>query len=239
MAATLHDTSLGTVDGSGTDLSASDALTVTAGDLVVAGFKWEGADGATAILDTGASTPEFSVANAAQFHEGPGDLSGGVWYWIATDTGTVTVRARLTAARTFRKIKAYSFTPGTGTTLELGNVAAVEGLGTAYSAGSASAIAAGVATVFFHLYGPRDLQVGAGGWAEAAEFTALDDAQGTEYQFQTGAGSLTGDGSGESPTVYNIAQLAIFDEAELGGEPSTGPVGLISQRNRRHIGRAM
>jgi len=225
MAATLHDTSLGSNDSSGTDLSAADALTVTAGDLVVAGFKWEGADGATVIVDTGASTPEFSVANAAQFHEGPGDLSGGVWYWIATDTGTVTVRARLTAARTFRKIKAYSFTPGAGTTLELGNVAAVEGLGTSYSAGSASATAAGVATVFFHFYGPRDLQVGSG-WAEAAEFSALDDAQGTEYQFQTGAGSLTGDGSGESPTVYNIAQLAIFNEAEV----DEGPDPLIGRR---------
>lgn len=215
---TLNDTALGTNDGSGTTLSTGDALNVTAGDLVVVGVKWEGAT-TTASIDTGASTPTFTDANAIyNMSSGiaSGDMSGVVKYWIATSTGTVTPRVVLGAARTFRKIKAYSFTPAGGTTLELGNVAAEEdpSLLTALSLGPISATAAGVATVFVQMYGTRSLTPGSG-WSEATEFN-ISDAQVTEYRLPTGSGSLTGDGT-LSATVDYIGQMAIFNEVALGG----------------------
>jgi hypothetical protein len=213
--ATLNDTALASNDASGTTLSTDDALNVTAGDLVVAGVKFEGAT-TTVTFDTGGSTPVFSVANAVFHHAATNDLNGATAYWIATSSGTVTPRVVLGASRAFRKLKAYSFTPAGGTTLQLGNVAATEQVATdTPSAGSAAATAAGVAVVFFQCYGSEALTPGTG-WSEAAEFD-ITDAQTTEYQLQTGAVTLTGDGSFGVGSEDVISQMAIFNQAAAGG----------------------
>lgn len=217
--ATLNDTALASDDNSGTTLSTGDALNVTAGDLVVAGVKFEGAI-TTVTFDTGAATPTFSVANAAEAFglasPAQNDLNGATGYWIATSTGTVTPRVVLGAARAFRKFKVYSFTPAGGMTLQLGNVASAQQSGTdTPSAGAAAATAAGVSLTFFQQYGSESLTPGAS-WLEAAELD-LTDAQTTQYQLQTGAGTITGSGSFGVGSEDVISQLAIFNETPSGG----------------------
>ena len=209
---TLNDTALGSNDESGTILSCADTLNVTAGDLVFAGLKWEGAI-TTVTFDTGASTPAFTPANAAELYTGNNDLDGATASWIATSTGTVTVRAVLGADRPFRKLKAYSVTPAATKTLQLGQVASAQSATGTPASGAASATAAGVAFGFFHLYGSNSMTAGTG-WSEAAEFN-ITDAQLTEYQLQSGAGSLNADAA-LSGSQHCIAQLAIFNEAASG-----------------------
>lgn len=209
--ATLNDTALGGADGSGTTVSCADALNVTAGDLVVAGVKHEGA-ATTITIDTGAATPTFTDANA-HLEAGFDDLGGKVQYWIATSTGTVTVRAVFGAARSFKQIKAYSFTPAGGTTWALGNVAAAAGAGTSPASGNASATVAGCATGFIHAYGSVSLTPGSG-WSEAAELNVTSSLV-TEYRLVTGAGTLNANGTiGDQEW---ISQLAIFNEVGGGG----------------------
>ena len=214
--ATLHDTALATGDASGTTLSTADALAVTAGDLVVVGFKHEGATAAVTSVDTGASTPAFSVARATEIYAGNNDLNGFVYYWTATATGTINPRVVLAAARTFRKLKAYSFTPAGGATWALGNTNSAQVDTTTPSAGAADATAAGVSVAFFQMYASRALTVGAG-WSEAAEFN-LTDAQDTEYRLPTGAESITGNGTLDN-TTPTIAQIATFSEVASGDTP--------------------
>jgi hypothetical protein len=209
---TLHDTATGNADASGTTVSCADALTVTAGDLVVVAVKHEEAS-TTIQVDTGASTPVFSTANAYRYHAGT-DLAGYVAYWKATSSGTVTPRAVLAAARAFKQIRAWAFTPAGGTELVLDTVAAAEGTGGAGSAGSASATAAGASVVVLPIYSSVDIAAGSG-WTEAAEHGGATSLNG-EYRLQTGAGSLTGDWGDTSGWAW-IAQMAIFKEVAAGG----------------------
>jgi len=238
MAATLHDTSLATDDGSGTVLT-TEGLAVTAGDLVVVGYKYEGGTlASTHTVDTGDATPTFTPANAMHHHTFTGDHNAGTFYWIADSSGSKTVRVTIDVARTFRRIAAYAFTPGVGTTLQLGNMSMNnQGTTDAMDTGAASAIAAGVAVAFYSLYGSRGLDPNdpVSNWIEAAEHN-ISAALLTAYQFQSGAGSLTGTGR-LTGTEQSISQLVIFNEVATGGDPSVGPVALLSQRNRRHSGR--
>lgn len=210
--ASLHDTSLGTADASGTSLSCADTLAVTAGDLVVVGLKWEGLD-TTVTIDTGASTPAFDVAVAKEIYSGNNDLNGGVWWWVATATGTVTVRSTLGASRPFRKLKAYSFTPAGGASWSLGNTNRAQVDTTTPSAGAANATAAGVSVAFFQMYASRALTPGTG-WSEVAEFN-LTDAQVTQYRLPSGSESITGNGTLDNSTP-TIAQIATFSEVASG-----------------------
>jgi hypothetical protein len=212
MPATLNDTALGTDDASGTTLSTSDTLTVAAGDVVFAHAKFEGAT-TTATFDTGASTPTFTEANPVYHDTGSNDLNGGSAFWIATSTGTVTPRVVLGAARTFRHIKAYSFTPSAGMTWAIGNLAVAQGASNSPSSGAASATDAGVAVGSFSLYSGTTFTAGSG-WTEPAEFD-LSSSHQSEYRIVSGAGSLTADGGlGASPEW--IAQLAILTEISAG-----------------------
>lgn len=218
--ATLNDTALGSDDTSGTSLATADALSVTAGDLIVVGFKHEGTASTDSCSD-GVDT--YSSAVAATLHTN-GDLVGAIFYTTATTTGTRTITCSTAASRPFRKVKAYSFTPAGGKTLQLGNTAQQNQTATASpSAGSASATAAGVAVAFFHLYGAESMTPGSG-WTEAAEFN-LTDAQTTEYQLQTGAGSLTGDGNFGAGSEDSVSQMAIFNEADAGGGTALDDTG--------------
>lgn len=222
---TLHDTALVNGDGTSvTTISTADALAVTAGDLVFAQVKWEGSTGATANMDTGASTPAFTSINANLSHSN-GQLHCQTFAWIATSTGTVNPRAVFDFAREWVSIRAFSITPTASKNfnLSLVNVNAAQGTSTTPSAGSASAGAAGAAFATFGLYGSVTLTPGTG-WTQPAEFSA-SDADKAEYRLQTGAGSLTGDGT-LSGGIEWVAQLAIFDE-EGGGPP---PAPLMGQR---------
>jgi len=212
MAATFHDSADGADDNSGTVLSCDDTLAVTAGDIVVVGFKWEGANGATATIDTGDSTPVFSVGRAQEFHAVAADLSGGTWYWKATSTGTVTVRATLDAARTFRRMQVHSHTPQAGTTLVLGNTASAQQTGVSdASSGNANTVGAGLAVGFALLYGSRNIAPGTG-WTEPTEFESLSLSVGSQYQFPTGAGTIASECSWTGGVENIISQLVIFDE---------------------------
>lgn len=210
--ATLNDTALGTNDASGTSLATSDALTVTAGDLIVVGFKREGATTSASCSD---GTNSYSACNASYEHAN-GDLGGVVFYTTAAASGTISPQVTLGAARTFRKIKAYSFTPTSGTTLQFenANVAEDSALSTTTNTGNASIGAAGVAVAFFHAYGTRSLTAGSG-WSEAAEFN-ISDAQLSEYRLPSGSGTFNGDGTLDS-TVDYIGQIATFKEVAVGG----------------------
>lgn len=214
--ATLHDTALGTDDASASTLSCADTLTVTAGDLVFAEGKFEGAT-TSITFDTGAATPTFTVANAVAAHAN-NDLHKASAAWIATSTGTVTVRYVLGAARLWKTIRAYSVTPGASKTLSATATAVNSATGTGGSAslatGSASATGAGVSFAGYVLYGSRTLTA-SGGWGEAAEFD-ISSAHCTSYQLHSGAGSLSGAGTLNSDVEY-VGQIAIFDEADAGG----------------------
>jgi hypothetical protein len=213
--ATLHDTALGSDDSSGTTLATSDALAVTAGDLVVLTWKREGASGSTASGDTGAATPAFSTAQATLEHAN-GDLAGGTMYWIATATTTINPRLVLSAARPFRKIKAFSFTPAGGKTFEIdGAGAQAQGSGDTLSSGAGSYTADGCAVAGFALYASDTMTVGAGWAAEPAEFTG-SDALKAEYQLLSGSGSVTGNAT-LAGTPDWVASLAIFKEVAAAG----------------------
>jgi hypothetical protein len=218
--ATLNDTALGSNSASGTSLSTADALAVTAGDLVKVEVKWEGANGAVATVDTGASTPLFTTANSVVDHSSVG-LHAQTFYWKATATGTVTPRFLLDSARDFRAIRAYSVTPANGTELVLDAVVAAQGNSDVPSSGAATASGAGFSSVHFGLFGSRALTPGAG-WSEAAEFN-ITAAVVSEYQLQTSGGSQTGNGTLDFNVEF-IAQQAIFKEQAVGG--GGGSIGL-------------
>lgn len=210
--ATLHDTALGSNDASGTSLATSDALAVSAGDLIFVVAKWEGASGSTASVTDG--TNSYSTANAQLQHVSNADMQMQTFYAIAASAGTINPTVGLTSARPFRKILAYSVTPAGGQQFTtVGNVAAAQGNGNP-SSGAASATAAGFAGVGVTFYATDSLTAGSG-WSIPAEFAA-SSALKSEYQLQSGAGSLTGDGTSGINGDW-IAQLAIFEESASGG----------------------
>lgn len=210
--ATLHDTALGSNDSSGTSLATTDALTVSTGDLIYVVAKWEGSAGATASVADGTNT--YSTANTLLAH-GNGDMQQQTFYAIAAGSGTVSPAVTLSSARPYRKILAYSVTPAGGQQFTtVGNVNAATGNGAAVSAGSASATAAGFAGVGVTYYTTDTLTAGSG-WTIPAEF-ASDSALKSEYQLQSGSGSLTGDGTSVVAGDF-IAQIAIFNESAGAG----------------------
>ena len=210
--ATLHDTALGSDSASGTVLATTDALAVTAGDLIVLFAKAEGAS--TTITGSDGQGNTYSVANSLLEHPN-GDLSGACLWAVAGSTGTVNPTATYGASRPFREVKAYSFTLGGGKSgWALDAVNAATGTSNTPSAGAASATTSGAAAVGFHLYGTRSLTIGSG-WTIPLEFSSASP-QVSEYQLQAGAGSLTGNGT-LSTSVEWVAQLAIFKETTGSG----------------------
>ena len=211
--ATLHDTAQGSNDASGTSLATTDALTVSTGDLIFVICKWEGASGSTASVTDG--TNSYSTANVQLQHPTNVDMQMQTFYAIAASSGTVNPTVGLTSARPYRKILAYSVTPAGGQQFTtVGNVNAATGNGAAPSSGAASATAAGFAGVGFTFYSTETFTAGSG-WTVPAEFAA-DSALKSEYQLQSGSGSLTGDGTAFIAGDY-VAQIAIFNESASGG----------------------
>jgi hypothetical protein len=233
--ATINDTANGTLNGPSA-ITTDDALAVTAGDLVYTFIKWEQNPTADPTCDTGDSTPLFSVANAKLAH-GNDDLFCKAFYWTATSTGTVTPRVSFGSITFWMELLAISVTPAGGTTLSLGNVNAATGTGSSPSAGSAAATAAGVAFTGFGLYGSRTLNEGSG-WVEPAEFDVSIAAH-AQYQLQSGAGTLTGDGALVGGSIEWVAQMAIFNESGGAGPPANQVPTGNAQRNRRTTGRYM
>lgn len=216
--ATLHDSALGSASASSVGpLSTADALAVTVGDLVVVGNKWESGN-TTVINDSGAATPQFSVANAPRTEAGGLSVTGAINFWIATATGTINPRQTLGVARDFREIRAFSFTPGAGKAFVLGNINAADGpsSATAISAGTASAAGSGIGVTAIALNGSRTITPGAN-WLEPAEFNTSISAH-AEYQLISGAGTITGDATLSSAVEW-VAQLALFTEVAL---PTSG-----------------
>lgn len=212
--ATLHDTALGTNDTSGTSLATADALTVTAGDCIFVVCKWEGASGSTASISDGSNS--YTSVNA-QVNHANGDLNGQTFVATAGSTTTLTITLSLTSARPYRMIRAYSFTPAGGQTLTQDAVnagSAAGGSSGAFSYGTASATGAGFSVMARQSYGGEVLTAGSG-WSIAAEFTA-SSALPTQYQLQSGAGTITADGSISTGFDY-IWQLAVFKEVAGGG----------------------
>jgi hypothetical protein len=231
--ATLHDTALGSNDAAGTSLATADALTVTAGDLIVVLFKHEGASDTWANGDCTDGTNSYTIANTAVHHTNT-DLGSVTFYATAAGTGSITP-AVASASRPYRWIKAYSFTPAASTTLQIGNIAAAQGAsdsGTgAMSAGSASATAAGCAVVAFAQYASFPFTSVGSGWSEATEFSTQGSASlKSEYRLQSGAGSLTGDALAGAGSLDYIAQMVIFNESG-GGSPITDGPKLVSVRS--------
>ena len=211
--ATLHDTALGS--GSGTSTSTADALSVTAGDLVCAMVKWESGNGLTCTVDTGASTPTFATANAKYLSVGTNDHCGQTFYWTATSTGTVTVRASFDGSGSFIELQAYSFTPDSGgNTFVLSDAAVAEGSSNSPSSGSVTVDAAGVAIGSFSLYASATLTPGTG-WSQPAELQSSNSLM-TEYRLPSGSGTVTADGTVSGAPEW-IAQGASFEEVTGGG----------------------
>lgn len=210
-----HDSALGSdVANSAGPLATADALAVTLGDLVVAQPKWE--SGTTTVdVDSGASTPLFSVANAVRVEAGGLSICSALHFWIATATGTINPRFTLGAAKDFREFRVASYTPSPGMMFvlasALGNINAADGpnLLTAISAGTASAVMRGVGIVAIALNGSRTITPGAG-WVEPVEFNPSTSAH-MMYQLIGGPGTITGDCT-LSAAVEWIDQLALFNE---------------------------
>lgn len=206
---TFHDTAKsGTDNSSGTDTATADTLAVTAGDLIVVGYKWEGANGATVSSITD-GTNTYSSATALQDH-GNNDLHFQMFYAVAGSTGSITITGALSAARTYRRIGAMSFTKGAGGSgWTLGNTASGTPASNASpSAGSASATGVGAAVTMCGIYSDRTYTEGSG-WTVPAELT--DFMVCGEYQLVSGAGTLTGDGSFNAGVEW-ICQMAIFNQ---------------------------
>jgi len=222
--ATLHDTAYNYAAGDSTTLATADSLAVTAGDLIVVLFKHEGSALSGGDVPDGSDcsdgqSNEYALANAyvsSTQTASIGDLHAVTFYATAGSTGTITPTVTTAVGKVYRNIKAYSFTPAGGKTLELGNVAAAQGTGTSMSAGSASATAAGAAVCGFAYYDAIALTPG-DGWSEASEFDSEGDTgMVSQYLLQSGSGSLTGDGVASKTNDW-IAQIAIFNEAGGGG----------------------
>lgn len=209
MASSFHDTAKsGTDNSSGTSTATADALAVTAGDLIVVVAKWEQAlAGSTVTISDGTDT--YAAATTAQGHTN-NDLNMQMFWTTATTTGTRTITATHSAARTFRRLAAMSITPTSGYTWSIGNT----GQGTngnsnaTPTAGSVTGVAAGVAVMGSGLYGDRNFTAGTG-WTVPTEFATTNMAV-MEYDL-TPSGTITGDGS-FSAGVEWLAHVAIFQE---------------------------
>lgn len=211
MASTFHDSALGTRDATGGALATTDALTVTAGDLVWGIAKWEANDGASMTMDTGAATPQFNTANDKQIGSGTGFASQTFW-WIATSTGTINPRMVPSSNVDFSQIRAMSFTPSAFKSLTKGAVNTNTGSSTTPTSGSASIIAGGVVVGGMGLFGSNTLTPGTG-WTEPAEFNVSTTAH-AEYRLPTSAGSFNADGT-LSGSIQWTDQIAVFDEIGL------------------------
>lgn len=208
--ASLIDTALGSDDTSGTTLATTDSFTAVTGDLIVAGTKYEGATASTALFDTGAATPTFSVLSPLYHHIALGDLGGASAYWIATAPGAINPRVVIGAARSFRRIWAYLFRPAAGMTFTLDAAAtAAEGNSNAPTSNAASASVAGVAVAFFPLYQTMSWAPDSP-WLEPAEFNP-NASFASQYQIVSGAGSLTASGVAGAADFW-IALMGILKE---------------------------
>lgn len=210
-APTFHDSAKSGTDSSGgTSTATADALSVTAGDLIVVICKWEGAlAGSTCSVSDGTDT--YSAVSTVQGHTN-NDLNLQLFWAVATTTGTRTITSTLTSARSWRRLGAMSFTKGSGATgWALGNT--VQGTNgntnASPTAGSLSATTSCVAVMGSGLYNDRTLTAGSG-WTAPSELATTTMVCG-EYQLLSGSASLTCDGS-YSDGVEWLAHGAAFNQ---------------------------
>lgn len=224
--ASFHDTAKGFNNASGTSVGTTDALAVTAGDLIYVCCKWEGANAAIATVTDGTDT--YVEATAVQNHTN-NDLHERTLWTTATTTGSRTITFNLDAARTWRYVAAISITPAASRSWSLGNTSQGTPNNTAaFSAGTAAYTGAGVAVVFNALYGSRTLTGGAG-WTVPTELTT--DLITGEYQIiASGSGSLTGDGD-HGAGVEWLSHMAIFKEVA-----AVVPAGSRAKKKSRRPG---
>ncbi len=213
--ATFHDSAKGSNNASGTDQATTDALAVTAGDLIVIAGKWEGANGAVASFGGDGNT--YGAATAVQNHTN-NDLHHTIHWAIAASSGSINPNFHLDAARTFRYTAAMSFTPAAGKTWQLGQTSqgGNGNTSTTPSSGSISSTGQGVVVGFGSLYGSRTLTAGSGFTVPAELATDLLVA---EYQlFGAGGGTFNADGTFESSVEW-LMHGAIFEEINEGPPP--------------------
>lgn len=106
------------LDAANSDASTTSVATVvgtTIGDLVVVGIKWEGGDTTTTVCDDGATCGaghSYTASVAGHISNGGSDPFITFYYLLSSAiTGTTTVTANFTAARTFKDIVTISYTP--------------------------------------------------------------------------------------------------------------------------------
>lgn len=217
MATTFHDSAIGIASASGTTLATTDALAVTAGDLIYVDLGWEGAAGASVTTVTDGQSNTYTVANALLSHSN-NDLRSVTYKATATSTGTINPSFTIDAARTFRSITAFSATPSASTTLVIdgaGNQA--QGTSSTPSAGSATpTTSTGIAFATVRQYGTRTATAGSG-WTLPAELAGpIADASHGEYRIISSTSAVTGDLSLDSSNEF-VAHISVFKEQASGG----------------------
>lgn len=224
--ATLHDTALATNDASGTTLATADALAVTANDLIVVAIKWEGASTtiASATTGSGGSGSALSVCAGPQESTASGssgDLGAALLWGVAPSTGTTNPEVVLAGSRTFRVLKALSFTLGGGfTQWALGptTVGATNQNTSSLVAGATTLTATGVGVLFGALYGTRSLDATANGYVITNESGMANANSGpVNHRLNTSTGSVTNTGAIGGGSVQWLALAAHFYESTGGG----------------------
>lgn len=220
----FHDTAKsGTDNSSGTSTPTADTVAETAGDVVIAFHKWEGANGAVDSISDGTGDT-WTAVSAVQNHTN-NDLHLHLWWKVASGSGSRTVTATLDVARPYRRLGVITITPTGGTTWQIGNVPqGTNGNSNASpTAGSAAGVAAGVALMASGTYGDRDFTAGTG-FTVPAEFATANMAV-VEYDL-TPSGTIAFDGA-FSAGVEWLAHGAVFEEVTASGPFELEQVGSI------------
>ena len=106
-------------DSSGTLLSTTATLNLSAGDVVVVWHKWEGAD-TTVSCAKDAGSPANTNSLGSKINHSNGDLNGQFTYLLsASADGSAVFRQTLSASRPYRRILALQFRPDASETVSL------------------------------------------------------------------------------------------------------------------------
>lgn len=221
--ATLRDSALSAA-GNATavnTVATADQLSWQIGDAIEVTLKGEGAVPSSVTIDTGASTPTFTIANPLAIHSGNNDLWLCTAYWIATSAGLGNPRAVLgsSATRPYMELRAISKIPAAGKTWALGTGGAApvvaQGNGTLTPATAAVTLpGAGSSFIGLGLYATR---VG----SSSATYSVITEFPGGSahigYRNVATGETVTPTITYASPTTDYIIQSFYLQEVDPGG----------------------
>lgn len=217
--ATFRDSALSAA-GSATavnSVSSADQLSWQIGDVLECEVKGEGALPSSVSVDTGASTPTFSTANALQVYSN-NDLWMGTFYWVATTAGPGNVRAVLgsSATRPYMELRVISKQPASGKTWQLGTggAAPVNTSGNATVSPATAAMTvpgAGSMVAAIGLYGGRNIS-GNANFAAPVEYPS--GSAGIVYRNVAGAETVTPTLTYNTPALEYILQAFYLQEVD-------------------------